>query len=361
MDFGARGNGKFDDSHAFLSAWHTTCRTSGTTTLVIPAGKTFLVTNTVTLTGPCMSTRINIEIQGEIVAPSFDEWGPADKSKWISIYYVNHLTINGAGGKIDGLGFTWWERCRNCFRPRTLSFHGCNDLTVSHLHLVNSPGGHIALDGSIGASFSHIHIQAPANSPNTDGFDIANSRNILIRNSNIEAGDDCIAINGGTSFINVTRVACGPGHGISIGSLGRGGAHEIVEEVYVYDCIFTGTSNAARIKTVSGGSGYARKITFEKITLIRAGNPIIIDQHYGLNPTADTSVVVSDVTYRGIHGTSTADLAIKLDCSTSGCFNIVLDQINIVSAIPGRKTYASCHNAHGTVRSSIPSVPCLLR
>ena len=33
-------------------------------------------------------------------------------------------------------------------------------------------------------------------------------------------------------------------------------------------------------KFLQGGSGYARKITFEQITLIRAGNPIYIHQHY---------------------------------------------------------------------------------
>ena len=27
-------------------------------------------------------------------------------------------------------------------------------------------------------------------------------------------GDDCIAINGGSSFINISDITCGPGHGI---------------------------------------------------------------------------------------------------------------------------------------------------
>lgn len=31
---------------------------------------------------------------------------------------------------------------------------------------------------------------------------------------------------------------------------------------------------------LQGGSGYARKISFEQITLIASRNPIIIDQHY---------------------------------------------------------------------------------
>jgi len=36
---------------------------------------------------------------------------------------------------------------------------------------------------------------------------------------------------------------------ISIGSLGRDGSYETVEEVYVKNCSFTNTTNGARIKT----------------------------------------------------------------------------------------------------------------
>ncbi|XP_057451765.1 uncharacterized protein LOC130743535 [Lotus japonicus] len=366
--YGARGDGKSDDSHAFLSAWQQVCRAGGMATLFIPGGKTFLVTSMTTISGPCKTSIIHIQLLGNIVAPSFDAWGP-DKSKWISIQYVNRLTLYG-GGKIDGQGHTWWERCKNCYRPMSLSFHGCKDLIVSYLHFFNSPGSHITVDGCVGARFSHLSIHAPPNSPNTDGFDIANSRNILIEDSTIGTGDDCIAINGGSSFINATRVACGPGHGISVGSLGKHGAHDTVEEVYVYDCSFTGTQNAARIKTVPGGSGYARRITFEKITLTRTGNPIIIDQYYSLaiygphfnyGYSSGSTVQVSDVTYRGVHGTSIDVMAINLNCSPPGCFNLVFDNINIVSSIPGKRAFASCKNAHGAVRSSTPSIHCLLR
>lgn len=30
-------------------------------------------------------------------------------------------------------------------------------------------------------------------------------------------GDDCIAINSGSSYINISGIACGPGHGIRYG------------------------------------------------------------------------------------------------------------------------------------------------
>jgi len=71
-------------------------------------------------------------------------------------------------------------------------------------------------------------------------------------------------------------------------------------------------------------------------------------------------VLVSYVTYRGFTGTSASDLTIQLNCSPSGCFNIQLDQNNIVSAQPGTKTYSQCKNAHGTATNTIPSVTCLI-
>ncbi|KAK7287270.1 hypothetical protein RIF29_00468 [Crotalaria pallida] len=358
MDYGAHGNGKFDDSRAFLRAWHDTCGAEGTTTLIIPKGKVFMVTS-LELKGPCEATRVRIQVQGEIVAPTMDEW-VGDRSHWIIISYVNSLTIDG-GGHIEGHGSLWWQKCRSCPRPGLLFFHACNDLSVSYLSLTNSPGYHMAINGCERARFFHINVHAPADSPNTDGFDISSSNNIVIEDSTIGTGDDCIAINGGCSYINATGIACGPGHGISIGSLGKNKGHETVEEIYVRNCTFDRTKNGARIKTWEGGSGYARKITYEHITLIEADNPIVIDQHYSaLHLMANQGVRVSDVTYRGFHGTSANDNAINLDCSSTGCFNLLLDQINIISSKPGKKTHASCNNAHGRVENVNPNVSCIL-
>jgi hypothetical protein len=70
--------------------------------------------------------------------------------------------------------------------------------------------------------------------------------------------------------------------------------------------------------------------------------------------------LVSDVTYREFDGTCDGNIAINLDCSSIGCQNIILDQINIESNQQGEKVLAVCHNAHGTATDTIPSVPCLL-
>ncbi|KAI4344948.1 hypothetical protein L6164_012123 [Bauhinia variegata] len=365
MDYGAKGDGQTDDSQAFLKVWKNVCNATGTPTLLIPQGKTFLL-QPISFMGACNPTSITVELQGDLVAPnSMDAWKWPDsntnKGYWIRFSDINGLVVNG-GGQIDGQGAPWWKYPNNP-RPVALSFHNCRGLQLINLTNINSPGGHMSVNGCNGSLFSNLHIIAPGDSPNTDGIDISSSSNVIIQHSEMRTGDDCIAINGGSSFINVTDVACGPGHGISIGSLGKNGAYETVEEIHVKNCSFNGSSNGARIKTWVGGSGYARKITFENINFTATANPVIMDQHYDPRyaDTTNSAVKVSDVTYYQLYGTSAVENAIQLDCdNSSGCTNIVLNDINIASSDPGKKTFASCNNAHGISSSCTPAIPCLL-
>ncbi|KAM0009368.1 putative endo-polygalacturonase [Helianthus debilis subsp. tardiflorus] len=126
---------------------------------------------------------------------------------------------------------------------------------------------------------------------------------VLVLHNIIKTGDDCVAIGGGVYDINVTSISCGPGHGISIGSLGKNGTYTTVEKVLVRNCNFTETQNGARIKTVPYGKGYARSIVFEDIHLKDVNNPIIIDQHYCTNmnnedcPAPVSLVTIADQQY----------------------------------------------------------------
>ncbi|ESW06313.1 hypothetical protein PHAVU_010G037300, partial [Phaseolus vulgaris] len=355
MDFGAVGDAKTDDSQAFLKAWRSTCGAEGTPTLLIPQNYVFLL-SALLLKGPCNATTILIKLEGKIVAPAKDAW-VGHTNSLISIVKVERLTVDGSGGLIDGFGSSWWP-CKYCPRPATLIFDACNYLTVHDLSITNSPKSHIHVHGCKDATFSHINITAPADSPNTDGIDVTSSKNIVIQNSTIQSGDDCVAVSGGSVAVNVTGIACGPGHGISIGSLGK--RNDTVEEVYVRNCSFTKTRYGARIKTFPIGFGCARKITFEEITLVETRYPILIDQNYGTYYlTNGGGVEISGVRFRGFQGTSFDGRAITLDCGQLGCHDIELDQIDISSS-PAKPAYCFCNNAHGTVTSTVPNCSCLL-
>ncbi|KAM7254014.1 hypothetical protein ACFE04_031696 [Oxalis oulophora] len=336
--FGAVGDGKTDDSKAFEKAWDTVCQTaSGNPTLVIPAGKTFL-TNPIAFKGPCKASSVKVQILGNLVAPTtVGVYDVFDREHWIMFSQVNGLHVEGKG-QIDGKGNSWWAACKtitdSCKRPTIMTFNGCDDLVVNGLNTVNSQRNHISIGNC----------------------------------------DDCIAVGTGISALNITRVNCGPGHGISVGSLGRNGESAEVEGVFVSDCTLTGTQNGVRIKTVQGGSGYARNIRFTNITLVDSDHPIIIDQYYCPHSTCASKasdVRVSDVYYNGIHGTSTRLAAISLQCSKAfGCKNINLNNINITASAQSvhpivedgetATLVANCTNAHGKASKTTPAVTCLL-
>ncbi|XP_026444588.1 probable polygalacturonase At3g15720 [Papaver somniferum] len=362
MDYNAIGDGIADDYQAFLDAWTRMCSTSGANAfLVIPKGKTFLVSR-ISFDGPCELQNPSVQVDGDIIAPTRDGWSggkPQPTDSWITFSNVNGLAINGSG-RIDGRGSDWWD-LPDKDRPSALTLKNCNNGQLSWLAHVNSQRNHISICDCNNVLISHITINAPEDSHNTDGIDISLSQNIRIEHSSIGTGDDCVAINGGCKFINITDVNCGPGHGISIGSLGGNGKEDTVEEVHVQNVHFSGTMNGARIKTWEGGQGFARKISFDQITLSEVYNPIVIDQHYfsDVHRSVEASAVaISDVTFSGINGTSTNDIVINLNCSAVvPCTNIIMKNINIQST----KSIASsnCVNARGTATETYPNVPCL--
>lgn len=161
-------------------------------------------------------------------------------------------------------------------------FKRCNGLRLNGLTHVDSPRVHLTFTSCNGVIVSNLRIIAPETSPNTDGIDIANCKNVNIRDSVIGTGDDCIAISGGSSNIKISGIMCGPGHGIryrfvhildgtwdvnkqryinlegksliickftcSIGALGSSGV-DVVENIDVRNCTMTKTLAGVRIKS----------------------------------------------------------------------------------------------------------------
>ncbi|XP_071727464.1 probable polygalacturonase At3g15720 [Rutidosis leptorrhynchoides] len=361
--YGAVGDGNTDDTNAFVRAWANLCRDkSQNPTLIIPPSKSFLI-GPVAFNGPCRFRRIYVKVLGDIVAPkTMAGWRNCVKNRfWIVFSSINGLTINGPG-RIDGQGSIWWgdqPLSRKCERPTALHFTHCNSLRLRGTTHINSPNLHISLVNCQHVDIGNLHIIAPGDSPNTDGIDLSASKHIAIHDTHISTGDDCVAINGGIYNVSVTRVFCGPGHGISIGSLGENGGYDTVEKVRVEHCNISGTTNGLRIKTVPGGTGYARGIVFQNINLENVQNPILIDQHYCSNmedaacpaPPNLPAVRVSDVTYNNIYGSSASTQAITFSCSAKyKCTGLRTTQVGIT----GQDDFAFCQNAQGRFVSTTP-------
>ncbi|XP_022153575.1 probable polygalacturonase At3g15720 [Momordica charantia] len=369
VQYGAAGDGITDDSQAFLKAWEAVCEATTPSAMLVPSRRTFFL-NPVKFQGPCVSSSVGVkltwevQILGKIVAPSdIDAWKEFDVENWLLFSNVSRLVIRGSG-QIDGQGAAWWGR-KSHGRPTALAFYDCDSLRLSELTHINSPKSHMHIVRCNDTSISQLQILAPEDSPNTDGVDVSYSTNVQIQNCKIATGDDCISISEGCSNIHIANIQCGPGHGISIGSLGENGVTTNVEEVRVQNCHLKGTMYGARIKTWQGGSGYARKVSFQGITLDQVKNPILIDQYYcnGKNGCKNqtSAVQVSDVLYQGFHGTSATEVAIKLSCSESvGCSNLAFEDIEIKSADSDKITQSSCYNSNGRSTNTVPAIDCLL-
>ncbi|KAJ8637585.1 hypothetical protein MRB53_011852 [Persea americana] len=323
-------------------------------TIVFPSGKTFLL-KPIAVSGPCTSPHVHVQVSGNLVGPStIAEW--QDATEWLRFTHVEGLTVDGPG-LIGGQGPMWWP-CRTkphvtCQKPAptALYFGYCNDLRLDGLHLHNNPRNHISLLGCNGGVVSNLVITAPGDSPNTDGIDIQDTKDLQINNSTIATGDDCIAILNNTCNVNISYVICGPGHGISIGSLGKEGGLAMVEQIHLFHCTFKDTTNGARIKTWETGTGYVRDISYQDLIMDRVQNPIFIDQNYNPNPNPTSiasQIKVSGVQFNGVRGTSSEQQAVKVECSPAApCTNVVLKDVSMAPATPGENLTSVLFNAQG--------------
>ncbi|XP_031745023.1 probable polygalacturonase At1g80170 isoform X2 [Cucumis sativus] len=354
---------------ALMEAWKMACSFPTRVRIVFPASNTFLV-HPLELHGPCRS-RVTLRIHGIINAPKDpNAWAGLNPRKWLYFRGVNHLTLEG-GGEINGMGYEWWmssckinstNPCRHA--PTAITFHKCKNLKIHHLLVIDSQQMHVALTSCLRVVASNLKVIAPAFSPNTDGIHISASKGVMVKNSIISTGDDCVSIVGNSSRILIKDITCGPGHGISIGSLGKRNTSAQVRNVRVDGAVLSNTKNGARIKTWQGGSGSATDIIFKNMLMKNVSNPIIIDQYYcdSNRPCANqtSAVKVEDISFIHIKGTTATNKAIKFACSdTSPCVGLYLEDILLLSE-DAKISTSSCWQAYGLSSGPVYPPSCFL-
>ena len=73
---------------------------------------------------------------------------------------------------------------------------------------------HMTLNGCTNVAVRNFKLVAPKNSANTDGFDVQLSTGVTFTGSTVQTGDDCVAIGPGTRNFLISKLPCGPGHGV---------------------------------------------------------------------------------------------------------------------------------------------------
>ncbi|XP_049354204.1 polygalacturonase-like [Solanum verrucosum] len=360
--FGAKGDGKIDDTNAFQKAWKEVCSSSNVVNFVVSKNKKYLL-KPIKFSGPCKSS-ITMQIYGTLLASDDTSNYNKDSRHWLIFDSVQKLVVGGAG-VINGNGKIWWQNSCKINKklpckvaPTALTFYKCNNLKVKDLKIEDAQQIHLLIEKCVVVEVSKLVVSSPENSPNTDGIHITNTQNIQISDSTIATGDDCISIVDGSQKVLATSITCGPGHGISIGSLGGGNSEAHVSDIHVNGAKLFGTTNGLRIKTWPGGFGSASNIKFQNVVMNNVKNPIIIDQNYcdqadgPCKAETDSAIQVKNVIYQNIKGTSATNDAINFNCSKKiPCQGILLENVKLLggngetpNAIWGNINNLTCSN-----------------
>ncbi|TXG57786.1 hypothetical protein EZV62_015615 [Acer yangbiense] len=305
--YGAKDDGKSDISKALCSAFKEACACPTPSKVLIPKG-TFMLAQ-VSLEGPYKAA-VTIVVRGTLKALTDPKKMKVDGS-WVTFQRIDQLTLSG-GGTFHSQGPKAWDTCGLKTYCKQLPIVSCNNLT-----------------------FQRFTISAPEHSINTDGIHIGRSNEINITDSNITTGDDCVSIGDGSQQITITKVTCGPGHGISVGSLGKYKNEEPIIGVTVRNCTFFNTMNGVRIKTWPNSfRGSILDMHFEDIIMNNVSSPVIIDQvycpHNKCNAKLPSLVRISNVSFKNIRGTSSNPVAMKLACSRGiPCQGVEIADIDI--------------------------------
>lgn len=278
---------------------------------------------------------------------------------------AENLVIEGPG-ILDGGGDRgdWWswpkETRDGARRPRGLHLVNCRNVTLLGFTIRNSPSWTIHPQGCDGLSAFGLTIEAPHDSPNTDGFNPEMCRDVVMEGILFSVGDDCVAVKAGkrgpngeaahlseTRGIRLRHSLMLRGHGgLVIGSEMSGGVHDVIVE----DCEMRGTDRGLRLKTRRGRGGSVSGITMRRCLLAGVQTAFSVNAHYHCDADGHSDAVQSrlpapvDNGTPQIAGITVEDVTITGLAHAAGCFlglpeapvrDIRIRRLRVLSTDPG--------------------------
>lgn len=277
---------------------------------------------------------------------------------------VKDVVIYGPG-VADGMAqeSDWWvehRKKRGAWRPRMLYLCRCKNVTVQGVTFRNSPAWNLQPYFSSDLKFLNIAVEAPANSPNTDGFDPESCKDILLAGARFSLGDDCIALKAGKLYmgatyatpcesIDIVHCLMENGHGgMTVGSEMAGG----VKHVRVRDCMMRNTDRGLRIKTRRGRgkNGIIDDIVFDHVEMQQVGTPFVVNCLYFCDPDGHTEYVqsldpqpvdqrtpyVGSIAFRHVNATGVSCAGYFLGLPEQPIHKVTMEHVNIACDPEGK-------------------------
>lgn len=324
-DFGAVGDGVADDTAAVQNAIHC-CPAGGR--VVVPAGTYYirpvvlksdltlelkehacLLGDTVEEHYPLLPGEIRDEHTGRELQVSSWEGNPFPcRQSFVSAHYARNIAIVGKG-VIDGnaQNSTWWNdvKTRKIGRPKLVFLNQCENVCFHGITGRNSACWNFHPFFSRHIHFYNITVQAPKDSPNTDGTDPESCDDVSYIGVRFSVGDDAIAIKSGKMYMGMKYQRPATNHlvrnclmeyahgAMVLGSEMSGG----IQGLTVSQCYFKSTDRGLRIKTRRGRGKYAviDGVEFSNIRMDNVMAPLVMNMYYFCDPDGHEEIVWSKV------------------------------------------------------------------
>ncbi|KAJ7729082.1 pectin lyase fold/virulence factor [Mycena maculata] len=308
-------------------------------------------------------TNVEIRIEGNLTYPTNitaiqDVVGSSSfPGSWFTFSGGDNVTLRGSTdphwGWVDAHGQAWWDAVQQTNRPHGWAFNKITNGVIRDMKLWKPIGWNFATSDSVDVHIYNNRIMAVSDSSsfpfNTDGFS-AGGTNLLFENNVVYNGDDCLTVGSGAFNITWRNGYCEGGHGLSIGSLGEGGAVANVQNVLIESTIMQSCLYAARFKSWTGGNGIARNITWKDITFLNVPFPIYVTQNYwdqedGPPPNVSSTLNnthIADFLFDGFTGVIRDTPFVEGSCVTDPCWYYVANatgrEVVILDLYPGTAT-----------------------
>ncbi len=235
-DFGAIGDGNTLDTKSLQAAIDKAARDGGGTVL-LPAGR---------FKSGTLHLRSNIELHltpGATLLGSdhIADYDTAHKHL-LYAYNVTNVALTGMG-KLDGQGFAYYDTTQAYWtakdRPEPwLLLEGCERVRIRDVGMYDAPSHVLVFKKCNDVVADGLTVRCDYRSPNTDGIDITDSKQVRISNCDLQAGDDLICLKSHDNW---------------------------VEQVTVTNCVLSSDDSA--IKFGTGSKVGVRNSTFSNITI----------------------------------------------------------------------------------------------
>ena len=322
-DFGAVGDGVTDDTVAIQNTI-LCCPANGR--VLVPAGTYYvrpivlksdltlelqegavLLGDTVEEHYPLLPGEIKDACTGrELQVSSWEGLPNTCRQSFISAHYAKNVHIVGRG-VIDGnaQNSTWWidVKKRPIGRPKLVFFNQCENVVFHGILGRNSACWNFHPFFSKHVYFYDIAVEAPKNSPNTDGTDPESCDDVRYIGVRFSVGDDAIAIKSGKMYMGMKYQTPASNHlirnclmeyahgAVVLGSEMSGG----IKDLTVSQCLFSHTDRGLRIKTRRGRGKYCvvDGVEFSNILMDNVMVPLVLNMYYFCDPDGKTEYVWS--------------------------------------------------------------------